>query len=182
MNKIWIAIACLLGLVTPAVNAQEPRRLQGFSVVMILGEAQGSVPSQGLSAPAQKALADIRDFLPYKGYRVLDTQWVAGSDFGISKGLIRGIDRTDYEFLLHAFPNEIPSKPGQQPGPLSRAKFELFAPAKFGADTNVHNSGFSTKILDTSFAIKTGETVVVGTSRVQGESALIVLVTAVPVK
>jgi hypothetical protein len=181
MKKIWIAIVCLMGLMAPSVHAQESRHLQGFSVVMILGEAQGTVPSQGLSAPAQKALADIRDFLPYKGYRVLDTQWVAGSDFGASKGLIRGIDRTDYEFLLHTFPQEIPTRTGQKPGPLSRAKFELLAPAKFG-DTNVHNSGFSTKVLDTSFAIKTGETVVVGTSRVQGDSALIVLLTAVAAK
>jgi hypothetical protein len=145
---------------------------------MVLGEAQGTVPSQGLSAPAQKALADIRDFLPYKGYRVLDTQWVAGSEFGTTKGKIRGNDQTDYEFLLHTFPDVIPSKPGQQSGPLSRAQFQLLAPAKFH-EVHVPNSGFSTKVLDTSFAIKTGETVVVGTSRVQGDSALIVLLTAV---
>ena len=62
--------------------AQAAPRLQGFSVALLLGAAQGSTAPDGLSAPARKALADISDFLPYKTYRVLDTQWIAGTERG----------------------------------------------------------------------------------------------------
>jgi hypothetical protein len=35
-------------------------------------------------------------------------------------------------------------------------------------------------VIDTSFSMDIGETIVVGTSRLQGDTALIVLLTAVP--
>ena len=46
---------------------------------------------------AKKALADMRDFLPYKSYRLLDTQWIlcCGSTkvgAGIS-GRLRGVSQ-----------------------------------------------------------------------------------------
>ena len=180
MRNLLIVVVCLFGLSTVGAQSQDSTRLQGFSVVLVHGEAQGGVPSQGLSASAQKALADIRDFLPYRGYRVLDTQWIAGSAVGTSKGRIRGLDQKDYDFNLHTFPGEMSSKPGVPSGVLNQARFQLVSPAtgftqngtKIGADT----------LLDSSFAIRTGETVVVGTSRVQGDSALIVLLTAVAAK
>lgn len=177
MRNLLIVVVCLFGLSTVGAQPQDSTRLQGFSVVLVHGEAQGGVPSQGLSASAQKALSDIRDFLPYKGYRVLDSQWVAGSAFGNSKGRIRGIDQKDYDFNLHTFPSEIPSKPGSQPGPLNKARFQLTSPAT-GYSANGTKLGVDT-LLDSTFAIRTGETVVVGTSRVQGDSALIILLTAV---
>jgi len=96
--------ACALGSIA---HAQESARVQGFSVVLLLGEQAGSIPTQGLSASAQRAIADIKEFLPYKGYRVLDTQWVAGSEFGQSKGRIRGIDKQDFEFQLDTQPTEL---------------------------------------------------------------------------
>ena len=48
---------------------------QAFSVVLVLGEAQASTMQDNVPAAARKALADMKDFLPYKGYRLLDTQW-----------------------------------------------------------------------------------------------------------
>ena len=66
------------GLVLPLPPMPKPvdmKPLQGFSIVLLLGEAQGTAVPEGLSAPAKKALADVKDFLPYKGYRVLDTGW-----------------------------------------------------------------------------------------------------------
>lgn len=163
----FLLAACALG--STAV-AQDAARVQGFSVVLLLGEQHGSIPAEGLSKSAQRAIADIREFLPYKGYRVLDTQWVAGSNFGESKGTIRGLDNFIYNFELETRPREIGTKPGAPHGPLDWARFRLFNPG---------TSGRMTPLLDNQFNIKPGETVVVGTSRVQGESALIVLLTAV---
>jgi hypothetical protein len=168
-----ITFVCALGLVA---HAQDSKQVQGFSVVLLRGEPEGTVPSQGLSPSAQRALTDIKEFLPFKGYRVLDTQWVAGSSYGESQGRLR-IDEKDYEFALETRPAEIPTKPGVSPGPLASARFILRTPLN-GYGISGNKLGVQT-MLDNQFAIKPGETVVVGTSRTQGNNALIVLLTAV---
>ena len=72
-----LAVAAALLSAVPA-SAQSAQR--GFSVVLLLGEAQSAASGDGLPpAPAlRKALNDVKDFLPYKSYRVLDTQWLRG--------------------------------------------------------------------------------------------------------
>jgi len=80
-----------------AAHAQSPQR--GFSVVLLLGETQAASSGDSLPpAPAlRKALADVKDFLPYKSYRVLDTQWLrAGST------RMRGLDDQEYDVELVA--------------------------------------------------------------------------------
>jgi hypothetical protein len=176
MRKLHVLTVLFGVLMTTAVSAQEAGQLKGFSVVLLLGETQGTVPVRDLSSSAKKALADIKEFLPYRGYKVLDTQWVAGSSWGTSKGRLRGLEEKEYEFELVALPSPVPEKPGVAHRALASARFIMMTPpigygpsGKFGATT----------ILDNSFAIKPGETVVVGTSRAKGDSALIVLLTAV---
>ena len=51
---------------------------------------------------ARKALADMKDFLPYKGYRLLDTQWVLASTSGPAITRLRGVDEQEYELELRA--------------------------------------------------------------------------------
>jgi hypothetical protein len=148
------------------------KRVQGFSLLLLLGETQGAAPLSNISAPARKALADIKDFLPYKGYRVLDTQWVAGSDTGSSNGGLRGLDNQDYQFQLRTFPRNPIAPPGTEDAALARAQFRLWATLQPGkSDVTV--------LLDNSFNIAASETIVVGTSRVQGDRALVVLLSAV---
>jgi hypothetical protein len=178
MRTIQIAMITLVLAASAAlVQAQEPKRVQGFSVLLLLGETQGTAQPDNISAPARKALADIKDFLPYKSYRVLDTLWLAGSDFGNSSGRLRGIDdvtdrdRQNYEFELRTFPRVPAAKAGTADAALSRAQFRLLPGLRAGE--------IRTAVLDNSFNITAGETVVVGTSRLQGEKALIVLLTAV---
>jgi hypothetical protein len=79
---------------------------------------------------------------------------------------------------LDTFPSDISAaKPGA-PGPLSQARFQLATPAT-GYDSQKGTKLGVETLLDSTFSIKNGETVVVGTSRVQGDTALIVLLTAV---
>jgi hypothetical protein len=164
------AVAVALATSAALVQAQEPKRVQGFSLLLLLGETQGATQPENISAPARKALADIKDFLPYKSYRVLDTLWVAGSDNGNSSGGLRGLDNENYEFQLRSFPRNPTATPETPDAALSRAQFRLITrPA----------TGGPALILDNSFNITAGETVVVGTSRVQGDRALVVLLTAV---
>ena len=190
----------------------EKKELQGFSVVLVLGETQGAMPTDGLSAGAKKALADLRDFLPYKGYRVLDTQWIAGAVGApgsphVDGGRLRGLDNQDYDFRI------IPH-PGQERGlDFSLRMADLFDEAarnretarisvledrvwqarqKVGSDRSQDITAAQQDLtrarriaatpqtlIATTINIDVGETVVVGTSRVQGDKALIVLLTAV---
>jgi len=162
MQLAALALAFAMG--AARVEAQQAKQLQGFSLLLLLGETQGATELENISAPARKALADIRDFLPYKSYRVLDTVWVAARDEGTSNGTLQGLDNQAYDFQLRTFPVAGTFV-------LGRAQFRLMSAFKAGEQR--------TSVLDNSFNIAPGETVVVGTSRLQGDRALIVLLTAV---
>jgi hypothetical protein len=98
---LTIAVALLSAAVA---QAQSPR---GFSVVLLLGEAQSSAAGDGMPpAPGlRKALNDVKDFLPYKSYRVLDTQWLrAGST------RMKGPDEQEYDVNLAV--DNMPLVPG----------------------------------------------------------------------
>lgn len=103
-----IIVATLL--CATAANAQSTQR--GFSVVLLLGETQSTGGGDGLPpAPAlRKALSDVRDFLPYKSYRVLDTQWLRGGSTRM-----KGPDDQEYDVDLAAdqiMPNPFHPKEG----------------------------------------------------------------------
>jgi hypothetical protein len=167
------AVALALWAGGVAAHAQDVKRVQGFSVVLLLGDAQGTAQPENISAPARKALADIKDFLPYKSFRVVDTVWIAGGDVGYNSGGFRA-DSGNYAFELRTFPRVNGATPGTADSALARAQFKLIDPPG--------QSHPPSTVLDTSFNIAAGETVVVGTSRVQGDKALIVLLSAVAAK
>jgi hypothetical protein len=76
---------------------------QGFSVVLVLGDLQSGTIQDTVPAAARKALTDMKDFLPYKGYRLLDVQWTLCCGRGSSTPAIsrlRGADGRDYELSL----------------------------------------------------------------------------------
>src|SRR5262245_66628788 len=64
--------------VKPAAGTEPPVKTvvaapQGYSVVLVLGDMQNASPADSnVPAAARKALADLKDFLPYKSYRLLD--------------------------------------------------------------------------------------------------------------
>jgi uncharacterized coiled-coil protein SlyX len=109
--KTISALAALALLCASAAHAQ-PRQ-NGFSVVLLIGETQATTVGDTLPpAPAvRKALADLKDFLPYKSYRVLDTQWLrTGST------RMRGLDDQEYDVdvgdLDTVQPQPMPAKAG----------------------------------------------------------------------
>lgn len=76
---------------------------QGFSVVLVLGDLHGGATSDNVPAAARKALADMKDFLPYKSYRLLDVQWTLCCSRGPNTSVVsrlRGADGQDYELSL----------------------------------------------------------------------------------
>ena len=70
----------------------------GFSVVLVLGDMQGGTTAENVPAAARKALADMKDFLPYKSYRLLDSAWILGS--GNVSTRLRGLDDQEYNLNL----------------------------------------------------------------------------------
>ena len=75
-----------------------PGATYGFSVVLVLGDMQGGATADNVPAAARKALTDLKDFLPYKSYRLLDSAWVLGS--GNVSTRLRGVDDQEYNLNL----------------------------------------------------------------------------------
>lgn len=49
---------------------------QGFSVVLVLGDIQSVTPPDDVPPAARKALNDMKEFLPFKSYKLLDAAWL----------------------------------------------------------------------------------------------------------
>jgi hypothetical protein len=256
---LWIALALGLaaapaglsaqqrGRSAPAETAMTPQALgiHGFSVVLVVGGMQGADSGDTVPAAARKALTDMRDFLPYKRYQLLDAAWMlCCSGFGRNapsiSGRLRGPEQREYTYhidpigvgdgrinlrfsMREVASPELAIDPAKmsdtaklehgrltaealrerdeaqqalrraeqqyQVGLLNRTDVEsarlrlqraearardLRAIAVVGGRPATRGGS----IMDSTFAIAPGETVVIGTSRLMGDQALIALLTA----
>jgi hypothetical protein len=90
---------------TPAFERpQTPASMgvHGFSVVLVVGYSQGTAANENVPEAARKALADMKDFLPYKRYQLLDAAWIlcCTPDKSQVSGRVRGPDGRDYIYAL----------------------------------------------------------------------------------
>ncbi|HMD34985.1 MAG TPA: hypothetical protein VKH42_08460 [Vicinamibacterales bacterium] len=227
-------VAATPRIATPAPEMKGQPMPQGFSVVLVLGDLTGgSNADASVPAAARKALNDMKDFLPYKGYRLLDGSWVIGSR---STTRMRGPEGQDYELTLEGSAHaggkvhvmfRLRDGTGEPAAEVTaatthigeRAALEqrarelereiiatrerlgerspevlnrqtLLAEMKKRIDSDGPMTaavGFARArpVIDTSFDMEIGETVVVGTSRLKDTGkdngrALIALLTAVP--
>jgi hypothetical protein len=136
--------------------------LNGFSVTLLLGDTKPG-PSGDVPAGAAKALADLRDFLPYKSFKVLDSQWAAASGGNLK---VRLIVPNNAEYELN--------------GKVSAGNPPLVFMGLSLDRMNGNSAAILNRLLETTVSMSLGETVVVGSSRVQVDTALILLITAVP--
>jgi hypothetical protein len=223
---------------------------QGFSVVLVVGDLQGSGGEEDVPVAARRALADMKDFLPYKSYKLVDAAWIVGTTHATSR--LRGPEDRDYELEITTSDPRMARLTGAGPTPsasgaprvgvsfalrdvgagrevesqgaasgvsLSSLQREMAILEKQYADARAKYSGTHPEakrleeelqaterkiaaqqrqleramgaqsrnsgrpVINTSFTMDIGETVVVGTSRLSGNSkALIALLTAVPQK
>ena len=243
-----IGLMLVVGTLAAPVSAQQAARTpppaemkgqpspQGFSVVLVLGDLNSGANADGVPAAARKALADMKDFLPYKGYRLLDAEWILGSRRATTR--LRGPDNQDYELTLTASPAPTTDRgkvhitfqlrDAAEPSPENMSMISARSGARASMERRVRdleaeiaaqrakdrNADVSSRerelaelksridsgdalvavapfpprsrsVIDTSFDMDTGETVVVGTSRLRDSGrengrALIALLTAVP--
>jgi len=103
--------------------ADAPQR-QGFSLVLLLGDMQGADAQEALPVSARRALTDMKDFLPYKSYRVLDTQWTlcCSNISSTSISRLRGVEDQEYEVELRS---------AQEPAGRLSVRFFLREPGPF---------------------------------------------------
>jgi hypothetical protein len=83
----------------------DARQTQGFSVVLVVGDLSGGTTQDNVPPAARKALSDMKDFLPYKSYRLLDVHWTlccGGRETTPAVSRLRGPDGRDYELTLAA--------------------------------------------------------------------------------
>jgi hypothetical protein len=250
--------------------------IHGFSVVLVIGGTQAAAnPADAardtgqVPEAARKALADMKDFLPYKRYQLLDAAWIlcCTSNTTQVSGKVRGPDGRDYlytvdpdgvvgskltlRFMMREVVNSITSSmnvdrlsatarvelgrqhaeayreldearlqlrttkqrfdvgtatPSEVEGATARARRAEQRVADLANILNSDNdrrfsgvsaegrgsvaaggrgggargpaTAFGRETIDSSFSISPGETVVIGTSRINGDQALIAILTA----
>jgi hypothetical protein len=227
-----LVVLGLLFVSTPAWAQVPSGALQGFSIVLVLGDIQDGTTSDNIPATARAALADLKDFLPYRSYRVLDTAWVLASSAARQavSSRLQGTEEQDYEIMLERIPvgasslqiqfeMREPDGNAQRRAAVAereaamRAELEQLVAAHAALESQLRRAeaaqnrgdveairqrladneiALETRqrqgrhapsgatLINTSFNMSLGETVVVGTSRMRGGNrALIVLLTAV---
>lgn len=157
--------------------AREDRqsRTHGFQILLLTASLKPG--SGGVEVPAnvKKALADLKGFLPYKSYEVLDTAWLSGTQERDMEAHLVDHQGAGYRIELR-FHDTGSAADRSLFVDAFRLRAEPFKPQ--GAGVMEARPGGS--LIDTSFGVKEGETIVVGTSKTTGSNeAVVVLVTAV---
>lgn len=135
---------------------------QTFQLVVLAAGNKPNGPVPSLAPGAQKALDDIKAFLPFKHYRVLDTVWVRVTQGDVAQAQVAGFFGHTYGLAMRFQSGGVDGKQ------LFINAFEL--------------EGENEKeLIQTSFSMNAGETVVVGTSSAPpSEEALVAILTALP--
>jgi endonuclease-3 len=78
--------------------------IHGFSIVLVVGSTQTAAAGASDTVPeaARKALVDMKDFLPYKRYQLLDAAWIlcCSPNTNQVSGRVRGPDGRDYHYTV----------------------------------------------------------------------------------
>ena len=181
MKKLALLLLIALPLFADEAPTPQPTpiaaggRTQLFQIVLVRGAVNGSEETVGIPKNAEKAIKDIRDFLPFKSYRMLDVGLLRIQESSSGKIRIDGIPPQQYDVLVAT----------SRAGANGKIPIWTFTVAPVRAPrTTALPKGVAPEaeraIIDTSFSIDPGETIVVGSSKLGGDQALIVLFTALP--
>lgn|ERR1051325_8549969 len=160
----------------PPGNGPALSESQLFQVVLLRASRKGTDDVDGLPKSAEKALADVRDFLPFKHYVLLDSAMVRLAHGMNSSVIVNAYqvkfayERKDNKLSIWWFTVLPAKKQIEQPESARRSDTPAYAPEAVKP------------LISTSFAMDRGETVVVGSSKLNGDDALMVLLTALPAR
>ena len=161
---------------------------QFVQVILLSANRTGTSNLTDLPANARQAVEDIREFLPFGSYQMLDASLMRGNRK--LKTVMRGLDETEYEISITlARIHDTESKPTNQIAVREfsvkkRAQVTLverrIATGVRQEDTFAPVPEQSRTLIQTSFTAEIGNTLVVGSSNLGGDQALVVLFTALP--
>lgn len=210
--------APVLGQDTLWQESGAPRETYLFQVVLLIGDNEGGSSYDGVPKNAMSALEDIRDFLPFKNYRLLDVALMRSDQNADSVMSGPSGETLDLSLRFEADTSAEPTRlnvrdfrlNGQR-GPLAAAGVADDPPlgrsrgasrSSSGVGTAESSADHSTRVraeyaraasmmararrqqylIQTSFSVDVGETIVVGSSKLdgQGGKAVLVLFTAIP--
>jgi hypothetical protein len=164
---------------TPAPTPRAPVGKGGeqmFHVALLVADSEPAKSApQDLPKGVQKAIADIRDFLPFKSYRIIDSALARMN--GRGKVLLNGPNGERYTASLDY--HELDTK-----GSFLVDQFALAKPEEARPNAQPLPPGHAPRApeqpLVSSFRIARGESVVVGSSSLGAGKALIIVLTAMP--
>jgi len=167
----------------PAVQEKVARALakadvspgtQRFQLLLLSATLRAGGSGPEIPANAEKALAELRKFLPFKSYQVVDAAWLSATEGEAAQGRLAGSGGGAYSVTLRFRGAADPGAPS-----LFIDAFELQQNVVLPTKDGPHYDKL--RLIQTTFSLKEGETVVVGTSKADGgDGALVVLLTAIP--
>ncbi|HEX3526716.1 MAG TPA: hypothetical protein VH988_06590 [Thermoanaerobaculia bacterium] len=160
-------------IVQALVKADSVPPTQVFQAVLLAASNRPGAAMPDLPPGAQKALADIRGLLPFKSYEQLDGTLLRTTED--AEGHLVGHDGRQYRIRLSFEPAGAPGS-----GELFVERFQLLEEMSFPAAKTTDKAPRTPRdLISTSFGLKRGETIVVGTSKSDaGDEALVLLLTA----
>lgn len=189
LNGFWIPIL-ILALAVPAaygspqkaaedgeVPEPDPAGTWLLQIVLLVGRTEGPSNLEDLPANTRKAVEDIQEFLPYKSYQLWDTSLIRSARH--ARGTLMNPNGTEFGYSVSFYSERIDGK-----NRLMFRSFEIFETA--GSKMRKKASGDEVPsspgpVITSSFAVDEGETIVVGTSKLNGgKEAMLVLLTAIP--
>jgi len=148
-------------------------RTQVFQVTLVLADKGANGGSGEMPKAAAEALKDVRELLPFSHYSVVDSGWIRTTRE--AEITLAGPDGHSIEVRM-LFGRRV----GTQ---LFVERFRLVrsgVPPQAGPGGEMSPPEEPRKLVETSFSMGVGETLVVGTSKLDGgDEALLALVTAV---
>jgi hypothetical protein len=160
-------------VVRALAKADTGPRTQRFQILLLAATTKAGVAGPEIPANAGKALADLKKILPFKSYQLVDASWLSATEGEPAQGRMAG-GGTAYEVKLRFQPAGEPGAPS-----LFMDHFQLAQEIVVNTKDGPHYD--HRHLIETTFSLKEGETMVVGTSKADGtDGALVVLLTAVP--
>jgi len=157
--------------------AQLGRTPSAFSLVLVVGEMQGTT-SNDVPEAARKALDELKAFLPFKSYRLYDSGVIGAPSENYGATLrLRGQEVRGQAAQLF----EVTMARQRNSPTLDVAMREVSEILNLNAKKSAATSdGWANSLMSASVRLRSGETVVVGTSRIKGDTALVLLITGLP--
>lgn len=150
-------------------------RTQNLQILLLSAALKPSAtPGPDIPENAQKALADLKKFLPFKSYQLVDAAWLSATEGQAAQGRLNGSGGAAYQVKMRFRMTGDSDTPTLYMDHFELSQ-EMVAQMKDGPQFGNRN------LIQTTFSLKEGETIVVGSSKADGaDGALVVLLTAVP--